>query len=81
MLTGTIDEIANDKYGNVYITDETGERVYLYGVYGDWSGASKQNFLANNGIVVGSKITVVTIKTSHNYAPQGKNAVCFAIEK
>ena len=81
VLTGTIDEIVNDKYGNVYITDETGERVYLYGVYGDWSGANKQNFLANNGIVVGSKITVVTIKTSHNDAPQGKNAVCFAIEK
>ena len=80
VLTGTIDEIANDKYGNVYITDETGERVYLYGVYGDWSGENKQNFLSTNGIVVGSKITDVTIKTSYKDAPQGKNAVCFAVE-
>lgn len=81
VITGTIDEIANEKYGNVYITDGTGERVYLYGVYGDWSGENKQNFLTNNGIVVGNKITVVTIKTSFKDAPQGKNAVCFSVEK
>lgn len=81
VITGTIDEIANEKYGNVYITDGTGERVYLYGVYGDWSGENKQNFLTNNGIVVGNKITVVTIKTSYKDVPQGKNAVCFSVEK
>lgn len=81
VLTGKITEIANDKYGNVYIEDETGAKVYLYGVYGDWTGAEKQNFLGTNGIVVGDTITVVTIKTSYNGAAQGKNAVCFGVTK
>ena len=81
VLTGKIVEIKDDKYGNVYIEDETGEKVYLYGVYGDWTGENKKNFITDNGIAVGDEITVVTIKTSHNDAPQGKNAVCFGVKK
>ena len=81
LLKGKISEIANATYGNVYIEDETGAKVYLYGCYGDWTGTNKKNFLGDNGIVVGDVITVVTIKTSHNDAPQGKNAVCFAVKK
>ena len=81
VLTGKITEIANDTYGNLYIEDETGEKVYLYGVYGDWTGENKKNFITDNGIAVGDEITVVTIKTSHNDAPQGKNAVCFGVKK
>ncbi|MGM9777981.1 MAG: BACON domain-containing protein [Prevotella sp.] len=81
VLTGKITEIANDKYGNVYIEDENGEKVYLYGVYGDWTGENKQYFLNDNGIAVGDTITVVTIKTSYKDAPQGKNAVCFGVKK
>ena len=81
VLTGKIVEIVNDKYGNVYIEDENGEKVYLYGVYGDWTGQNKQYFIKDNGIAVGDTITVVTIKTSHNDAPQGKNAVCFGVKK
>lgn len=81
VLTGKITEIANDKYGNVYIEDETGAKVFLYGVYGDWTGAVKQYFIKDNGIKVGDTITVVTIKTNHNGEPQGKNAVCFGVKK
>ena len=81
VLTGKITEIANDKYGNVYIEDENGEKVYLYGVYGDWTGENKQYFIKDNGIAVGDTITVVTIKTSYKDAPQGKNAVCFGVKK
>ena len=81
VLTGKIVEIVNDKYGNVYIEDENGEKVYLYGVYGDWTGENKKNFITDNGIAVGDEITVVTIKTSHKDDPQGKNAVCFGVKK
>ena len=81
VLTGKITEIANDTYGNLYIEDETGEKVYLYGVYGDWTGENKKNFITDNGIAVGDEITVVTIKTSHKANPQGKNAVCFGVKK
>ena len=81
VLTGKITEIANDTYGNLYIEDETGEKVYLYGVYGDWTGENKKNFITDNGIAVGDEITVVTIKTSYKDDPQGKNAVCFGVKK
>ena len=81
VLTGKIVEIASDKYGNVYIEDENGEKVYLYGVYGDWTGENKQYFIKDNGIAVGDTITVVTIKTSYKDTPQGKNAVCFGVKK
>ena len=81
ILTGKVSEIANDKYGNVYIEDENGEKVYLYGVYGDWTGENKQYFIKDNAIAVGDEITVVTIKTSYKDAPQGKNAVCFGVKK
>ena len=81
VLTGKIVEIVNDKYGNVYIEDENGEKVYLYGVYGVWTGENKKNFITDNGIAVGDEITVVTIKTSHKDNPQGKNAVCFGVKK
>ena len=81
VLTGKITEIANDTYGNLYIEDETGEKVYLYGVYGDWTGENKKNFITDNGIAVGDEITVVTIKTSYKDTPQGKNAVCFGVKK
>ena len=81
VLTGKITEIANNTYGNLYIEDESGEKVYLYGVYGDWPNVNKKNFITDNGIAVGDEITVVTIKTSHNGSPQGKNAVCFGVKK
>ncbi len=81
VLTGKIVEIANDTYGNLYIEDETGEKVYLYGVYGDWTGENKKYFITDNGIAVGDEITVVTIKTSYKDDPQGKNAVCFGVKK
>ena len=81
VLTGKITDIAQDMYGNVYIEDENGEKVFLYGVYGDWTGENKQYFLKDNGIAVGDTITVVTIKTSYKDFPQGKNAVCFGVVK
>ena len=77
------DSIQQNKKVIFYYFDlnENGEKVYLYGVYGDWTGENKKNFITDNGIAVGDEITVVTIKTSHNDAPQGKNAVCFGVKK
>lgn len=81
VLTGKITEIADEKYGNIYIEDDNGTMVYLYGVYGDWTGVNKQYFLDDNDINVGDEITVVTIKTSYKDASIGKNAVCFGVRK
>ena len=83
MVSGTISSIANDLYGNIYIVDETGAEMYIYGTYGIWNaqGDDKKNFVATAGLAVGDKITVVGIKTSYNDAPQMKNGCCVAIEK
>lgn len=66
MVTGTVKQIANDKYGNIYVTDGTND-VYVYGVYGYGApkGADRQNFLEANGIAVGDEITLVGPKTTY----------------
>ncbi|MDD5911486.1 MAG: DNA-binding protein [Bacteroidales bacterium] len=61
-ITGYVSQIANTKYGNLYIKDHTGE-VYVYGT----------NDFADSGIEEGDIITVVGPKTSYNGAPQMKN--------
>lgn len=61
-ITGYVSQIANTKYGNLYIKDHTGE-VFVYGT----------NNFADSGIEEGDIITVVGPKTSHNGAPQMKN--------
>lgn len=83
MVSGTISKIANDLYGNIYIVDETGAEMYIYGTYGIWNaqGDDKKNFVATAGLAVGDKITVVGIKTSYKDSPQMKNGCCVAIEK
>jgi hypothetical protein len=83
MVTGTVTKFnGNLKYGNTYITDETGAEMYIYGTYGVWNaqGDDKYNFVEKSGLAVGDKITVVGIKTSYN-GPQMKNGCCVAIEK
>lgn len=63
-VRGVITKIANTKYGNLYINDGTGE-VYVYGIT-DWNA---DNFK------VGDEVVLQSVKTSHNNAPQMKNAV------
>ena len=84
MVSGTVTKFNGDlKYGNTYITDETGAEMYIYGTYGVWNaqGDDKYNFVEKSGLAVGDKITVVGIKTSYKDAPQMKNGCCVAIEK
>ena len=69
-LTGTITSVTNTSYGNFYINDGTGE-VLIYGLVGP-NGESK--YWANSGAKVGDDITIKTIRTEYNNAPQGKNA-------
>ena len=61
-ITGVVSNVANTKYGNLYIKDATGE-VYVYGT----------NDFAASGIEEDDIVTVVGPKTSHNGAPQMKN--------
>ena len=76
-LTGTITEIKNAQYGNVYLQDANGDIVYVYGLlpgYGA-TGAAKQGLVEAMGLKVGDTLTIVGNKASYKGSPQVGNAV------
>ena len=81
-VTGTIDEIANDTYGNLYITDGT-NRLYVYGCYPGWgaTGDNRKGAIATYGIAVGDKLTVIGPKSTYKGTPQVNGGVYFSHEK
>jgi len=82
MLTGTITEIANPTYGNLYLEDETNS-VYVYGCYPGWgaTGENRKNLLETLGIVVGDKLSVIGVKSTYKDTPQLANGIYFSHEK
>ena len=76
MITGTITKIANDHYGNVYISDGTNE-VYLYGLYPGYgaTGDNRYDFVANSGLKVGDEITVIGAHLTYGETIEIKNAI------
>ena len=82
MLTGTITEIANMTYGNLYLEDETNQ-VYVYGCYPGWgaTGDNRKNWLETAGITVGDKLSVIGVKSTYNGTPQLANGIYFSHEK
>ena len=82
MLTGTITEVANPTYGNLYLEDETNS-VYVYGCYPGWgaTGDNRKNWLETAGIVVGDKLSVIGVKSTYNGTPQLANGIYFSHEK
>ena len=68
-VTGYIRQVTNDKYGNYYIKDATGE-ILVYGTL-DASGASGK--FSSLGISEGDIVTVVGPKASFNGAAQMKD--------
>jgi len=70
-LTGVITRVVNTTYGNFDLTDETGT-VYIYGLC---SPEGAQKYWAESGAKLGDTITIKTVRTSYNNAPQGKNAI------
>ena len=67
MVTGVIDEIANDTYGNLYINDGAGNRLYVYGCYSGYgaTGDNRKGFLAKAGIKVGDTLTMIGYKDTY----------------
>ena len=60
-VTGTVDKIANSTYGNLYLADEAGTTVYVYGLTSSdlGYGATNDKSFSRLGIKVGDTITVV----------------------
>ncbi|MBT3385506.1 MAG: DNA-binding protein [Prolixibacteraceae bacterium] len=63
-LTGVITDIANDKYGNLYLKDFSGE-TFVYGI---------EDF-QDKGLKVGDIITLVGKRAAYNDSPQVGSAV------
>jgi hypothetical protein len=82
MITGTITEIANPTYGNLYLEDDTNQ-TYVYGCYPGWgaTGDNRKNWLETAGITVGDKLSVIGVKSTYNGTPQMSNGIYFSHEK
>ena len=82
MVSGTITEIANQDYGNLYLDDGTND-VYVYGTYPGWgaTGDNRKFLLETLGIVVGDKLTVIGVKSTYKGTPQVANSIYFSHEK
>ncbi len=72
IITGVIVEIVNDTYGNLYIADEAGNRIYVYGIY-DADGNRFGNMAEIP--VLGDTITLVGVLGRYNDFLQMKEAI------
>jgi len=70
-VSGTVTEIKNSTYGNLYIQDETGATLYVYGTYSA-DGSTRFDAMEQKP-AVGDYITVYGVMSQYNGAPQMKN--------
>ena len=82
MVSGTIDEIADATYGNLYLTDGT-NRLYAYGCYPGYgaTGDFRKDFLAAAGIEVGDKLTMIGYKDTYKGTIELCGGIYFSHEK
>ena len=71
IVTGVIVEIANDVWGNLYIEDAEGNRLYVYGLYTE-DGSVRYDAMTTRP-AVGDTITVLGVLGQYNDNPQMKN--------
>ena len=69
-VTGVIDEITSTQWGNMYIKDANGNRLYVYGFY-DITGDIRYDAMTTKP-VVGDTVTLLGVIGNHNGA-QMKN--------
>ena len=68
-LTGEIESVEDEEYGDFTISDETGS-VYIYGMTKRKLSANDKSF-SQLGLNVGDVVTLATRRTSYNGKPQG----------
>ena len=72
LVQGEIVEIKSTQYGNMYIQDAEGNKLYIYGLY-DATGATRYDAMGEKAPKVGDTITVLGVAGNYNGA-QMKNA-------
>ena len=71
-ITGIVDSVDNATYGNIYIKDENGNKLYVYGIY---SADGETRFDAmDTQPIVGDKVTLYTVIGYYSSSVQAKNA-------
>ena len=70
-ITGEVVDVSNTQYGNMNITDSTGETIYVYGTWSE-DGQTRYDGLADKP-VAGDTVTLYTVVGNYNGA-QLKNA-------
>ena len=70
-VSGVVKEIANESYGNIYITDGTND-LYVYGCYPGVgaTGDARKGVVAAQGIKVGDILTVFGPRSVYKDVPQ-----------
>lgn len=71
-LTGEVDHIVDATYGNLYLADDNGNKVYVCGVLAGWGGAKGR--FAELGVEEGNRLTIVGNVSSYNGTKQISNA-------
>ena len=71
-VTGVIAEIKNTTYGNLYLKDENGNSIYVYGLYNADGSVLYENMETKPA--VGDTITIYAIIGKYNNAPEIKDA-------
>ena len=81
-LTATIKTIKNATYGNLVVSDDTGDLDIQGLIKGTAVGANDKSF-ADLGLAVGDKITIVGVRQEFNGTPQlgSNNLACYFVSK
>ena len=77
VLTGVVDTIVNDTYGNLYLADKT-DTLYVYGVLTP-AGESKK--FADLNVAQNDTLTVKAVYGEYNGKPQASNVVFVSVKK
>lgn len=82
LVTGAITEIANETYGNLYLSDGTNS-LYAYGCYPGYgaTGDFRKDFLKTAGITVGDTLSLIGYKTTYKGTPQISGGIYFSHTK
>ena len=70
-INGEVVDVSNTTYGNMNITDSTGESIYVYGTWSE-DGSTRYDALADKP-VAGDTVTLYSVVGNYN-GPQLKNA-------
>ena len=77
-VEGVITEIVQTQYGNCYLRDDKGDRIYVYGLY---DGTGNRYDAMAEPPKVGDRIRVLSVIAKYNQEIELKNAVVVAVIK